>query len=58
MLGDFLPDAIEVPRNETLARKPGSNKVFSVTLQNRVGVPSDFFSFSPLALQTEQLCQL
>lgn len=51
MLGYFLPDAIEVPRNETFNGKPGYSNVSSVTLQNSVGARSDFFS--PLALQTE-----
>jgi len=48
LLGQYLPDAIEVPANKTLKGKPESNNVSSVMLQNSVASHSDF-SFPPLS---------
>lgn len=50
LLGDFLPDAIEVSVNETLNGKPKINNVSSFMLQNSVAAYSDFFFFFPLPL--------
>lgn len=48
LLGDFLPDAIEVSVNETLNGKPKINNVSSFMLQNSVAAYSDFFFFLSL----------
>lgn len=51
LLGDFLPDAIEVLVNETLNGKPEINNVSSFMLQNSVAAHGDFIFFSsPFAL--------
>lgn len=45
-MGDFLPDAIEVPVNESLNGKLEINNVSSFMLQNSVAAHSDFIFFS------------